>query len=217
MLLHKWIYYIIFVSMKYYIKQILAIVFILFVILFSYSIYRNLDYKNKIEIYDNNFKALLLDNNSLQESVIAYKFNVEQLEYLNDSVITELNNTRKQLKIKDKELKQLQNIKTETHIKDSIIIRDTIFKKDFIRIDTSMNNEWYKIKLTLEYPNKINLDMKYKSDISVIASTQKEFIGTPKKCFIGRWFQKKQLVTRVDVKDNNPYSEIKSKKFVIIE
>jgi hypothetical protein len=59
--------------------------------------------------------------------------------------------------------------------------------------------------------------MTYKSDISVIASTQKEIIGTPKKCFIGRWFQKKQKVIRVDVMDSNPYSEIKSKKFVIVE
>lgn len=203
--------------MKKYVNIILYSVILLLVGYTIYNIYKVSDYRKQLELYDNNFKALLLDNNSLQESVIAYKFNVEQLEYLNDSVITELNNTRKQLKIKDKELKQLQNIKTETHIKDSIIIKDTIFKKDFIRIDTSINNEWYKIKLALEYPNKVNLDMRYKSDISVIASTQKEFIGTPKKCFIGRWFQKKQLVTRVDVKDNNPYSEIKSKKFVIIK
>jgi hypothetical protein len=171
----------------------------------------------EIGIYDNNFKALNLENDKNKNYAIAYKFSTEQLNYINDSIITELNNTRKQLKIKDKELKQLQSIKTEVHIKDSVFIRDTIFKESLVRLDTLLGNEWYKTKLTLEYPNKIGLDMTYKSDISVIASTQKEIIGTPKKCFIGRWFQKKQKVIRVDVKDNNPYSEIKSKKFVIIE
>jgi hypothetical protein len=171
----------------------------------------------EIGIYDNNFKALNLENDNNKKYAIAYKFSAEQLNYINDSIITELNNTRKQLKIKDKELKQLQSIKTEVHIRDSVFVRDTIFKESFIRLDTLLGNEWYKTKVTLEYPNKIGLDMTYKSDISVIASTQKEIIGTPKKCFIGRLFQKKQKVIRVDVKDNNPYSEIKSKKFVIIE
>ena len=171
----------------------------------------------EIGIYDNNFKALNLENDKNKNYAIAYKFSAEQLNYINDSIITELNNTRKQLKIKDKELKQLQSIKTEVHIRDSVFVRDTIFKESFIRLDTLLGDEWYKTKLTLEYPNKIGLDMTYKSDISVIASTQKEIIGTPKKCFIGRWFQKKQKVIRVDVMDNNPYSEIKSKKFVIVE
>ena len=171
----------------------------------------------EIGIYDNNFKALNLENDKNKNYAIAYKFSAEQLNYINDSIITELNNTRKQLKIKDKELKQLQSIKTEVHIRDSVFIRDTIFKESFIRLDTLLGDEWYKTKLTLEYPNKIGLDMTYKSDISVIASTQKEIIVTPKNCFIGRLFQKKQKVIRVDVIDNNPYSEIKSKKFVIIE
>lgn len=171
----------------------------------------------EIGVYDNNLKSLNLELSECEKYAIAYKFSTEQLNYINDSIINELNNTRKQLNIKDKELKQLQSIKTEVHIRDSVFVRDTIFKESFIRLDTLLGNEWYKTKLTLEYPNKIGLDMTYKSDISVIASTQKEIIGTPKKCFIGRWFQKKQEVIRVDVKDNNPYSEIKSKKFVIIE
>lgn len=171
----------------------------------------------EIGVYDNNFKSLNLELDKYEKYAIAYKFSVDQLNYINDSIITELNNTRKQLKIKDKELKQLQNIKTEVHIKDSIFIRDTLFKEYLVSLDTLLGNEWYKTKLTLEYPNKIGLDMTYKSDISVIASTQKEIIGTPKKCWLGRLFQKKQNVIRVDVKDNNPYSEIKSKKFVIVE
>lgn len=171
----------------------------------------------EIGVYDNNFKSLNLELDKYEKYAIAYKFNVDQLNYINDSIITELNNTRKQLNIKDKELKQLQNIKTEVHIKDSVFIRDTIFKESIVRLDTLLGNEWYKTKLTLEYPNKIGLDMTYKSDISVIASAQKEIIGTPKKCWLGRLFQKKQNIIRVDVRDNNPYSEIKSKKFVIIE
>lgn len=177
----------------------------------------NSNLKKDISVYDNNFKALNLELDKSKEDVIAYKFNTEQLEYLNDSIIIELNNTRKELNIKDNELKQLQKIKTETHIKDSILIRDTIFKKDFIQLDTVMSNEWYKTHIILEHPGKIKLDMFYKSDLSVIASSKKEIIGTPKKCWLGRVFQKKHKVIRVDVMDANPYSEIKENKFIIIE
>lgn len=171
----------------------------------------------EIKIYDNNFKALNLERDSLSKEVIAYKFSTEQLEYINDSIIENLNATRRELGIKDKQLKQLQSIKTEVVIKDSVFVKDTIFRDNFIRLDTLLGDEWYKIKLELEYPSKIGINTSYKSDLSVIAYNSKEILGTPKKCFIGRWFQKKHNVIRVAVMDSNPYCEIKEKKFIIVE
>jgi hypothetical protein len=111
----------------------------------------------------------------------------------------------------------MQSIKTEIITKDSIFFRDTIFKDNLVKLDTLLGDEWYKVKLELEYPNKIGIEAKYKTNLNVFASSSKEIIGTPKKCFIGRWFQKKHKVIRVDVIDKNPHAIITEKKFIIIE
>lgn len=203
--------------MKNYTLLIRLILGLVLVLLLVGSIFKISNLNKEIKTYDNNFKALNLELDKSKEDAMAYRFNAEQLEYLNDSIIIELNNIRKELKIKDKELKQLQNIKTEVYIKDSVFVRDTIFKDSFVKLDTVLTNTWYNTQVILEYPNKIKLNMMYRSDISVIASSKKEIIGTPKKCWLGRVFQKKHKVIRVDVRDANPYSEIKENKFIIIE
>lgn len=168
-------------------------------------------------MYDNNIKALNLEKDSLKSNLIAYKLSIEELELINDSILENLNSVRKELKIKDRQLLQMQSIKSEIHTKDSIFIKDTIFKKDFIKLDTNIINKWYSINLKLEYPSTIKLDTKYHSDLNVFAYSNKEILGVPKKCFIGRLFQKKYNIIRVEVHDANPFSEIKESKFVIIE
>lgn len=203
--------------MKNYTLLIRLILGLVIVLLLVGGVFKISNLNKEIKTYDNNFKALNLELDKSKEDAMAYRFNAEQLEYLNDSIIIELNNIRKELKIKDKELKQLQNIKTEVYIKDSVFVRDTIFKDSFVKLDTVLTNTWYNTQVILEYPNKIKLNMMYRSDISVIASSKKEIIGTPKKCWLGRVFQKKHKVIRVDVRDANPYSEIKENKFIIIE
>lgn len=170
-----------------------------------------------VSIYDNNFKALNLENDRLNKETIAYRFDIQQLEYINDSVITALNDTRRELKIKDNQIKQMQSIKTEIITRDSIFFKDTVFKDNLVKLDTLLGDDWYKIKLELEYPNKIGIEANYKSDLNVFAHSSKEIIGTPKKCFIGRWFQKKHDVIRVDVIDKNPHAIITEKKFIVIE
>lgn len=183
----------------------------------AYLIISNQNLKNSIIQYDNNVKALSFERDSLSKSLIAYKLSVEELEMLNDSIIEDLNNTRKELKIKDKQILQMQSIKTEVNTKDSIFVKDTIFTNTFVKLDTGITNKWYDITLKLEYPSTIKIETLYRSDLSVFAYSNKEILGTPKKCFIGRLFQKKYNVIRVEVHDANPYSEIKENKFVIIE
>ena len=172
--------------------------------------------KELIKDYDNNFKALNLERDSLSKASIAYRFDIEQLEYINDSIINDLNNTRKQLKIKDKEIKQMQSIKTEITSKDSIIIKDTIFRDSFIKLDTVISDKWHTIAISLQ-PSKLTIDAKYRSELQVFAKSSKEIIGTPKKCWLGRAFQKKNKVIRVEVLDKNPNAIITEKKFIIIE
>lgn len=203
--------------MKKYIHLGIGIIVVILILTVTGLSLKVKNLNGEISDYDNNFKALNLENDKLKDEAIAYRFDVEQLEYINDSIIEDLNDTRKQLGIKDKQLKQLQSIKTEVTIRDSIFFRDTIFSSPLVKLDTLIGDEWYKVKLELEYPNKIGIQASYKSDLSVIAHTSKEVVGTPKKCWLGRMFQKKQRVIRVDVKDSNPYCIIKEKKFIIVE
>lgn len=203
--------------MKRIIDYVIIAMTIVFVLIIVGIAIQNKDLKKEIEVYDNNFKALNLENSELREEVIAYKFDVEQLEFINDSIITDLNNTRKELGIKDKQLKQMQNIKTEVITKDSIFIKDTIFRDSFVKLDTTLTNKWYDIQVELQYPNKIDISTTYRTDLSVFAYSSKEILGTPKKCALGRLFQKKYNVIRVEVHDANPFSEIKESKFIIIE
>lgn len=197
-------------------KLILPILLLLVVGCICLLLSTNYKLKQSIIEYDNNFKALVLEKDSLKTSLVAYKLDLEQLEMLNDSIIEDLNNTRKELKIKDKQILQMQSIKTEINTRDSIFIKDTVFREN-LQLDTTICNDWYKIELELEYPSTIKLQSTYKSDLSVFAYSNKEILGTPKKCFIGRLFQKKYKVIRVEVHDANPFSEIKDSKFVIIE
>lgn len=202
--------------MKKYIRIIKVVLVILVISVISILVINNRNLRESVSIYDNNFKALNLERDSLSKAAIAYRFSVEQLEYINDSIIEDLNNTRKQLQIKDKEILQMQSIRTEISTKDSIFIKDTIFRDSFVRIDTTLQDKWHTVKISLQ-PSKLTIDAKYRSELQVFAKSSKEIMGTPKKCFIGRWFQKKHKVIRVDVMDKNPNAIITEKKFIIIE
>ena len=202
--------------MKKYItilKIVLIVSLVFTVVILSIN---NSKLKESVNVYDNNFKALNLERDSLNKTTIAYKFNIEQLEYINDSILNDLNNTRKQLKIKDKEILQMQSIKTEISTKDSIFIKDTIFRDNFVKIDTIIGDNWHTLAVNLN-KDKLAIKATYTSDLKVFAKSTKEIIGTPKKCWLGRVFQKKYKAIRVVVKDENPYSVIKEKKFIIIE
>ena len=202
--------------MKKYIRIIKLVLVILVISVISILVINNRNLRESVSVYDNNFKALNLEKDSLSKAAIAYRFSVEQLEYINDSIIEDLNNTRKQLQIKDNQILQMQSIKTEISTKDSIFIKDTIFRDSFVKIDTILKDKWHTVAISLQ-PSKLIIDAKYRSELQVFAKSSKEIMGTPKKCFIGRWFQKKHKVIRVDVMDKNPNAIITEKKFIIIE
>ena len=110
----------------------------------------------------------------------------------------------------------MQSIKTEITSKDSISIKNTIFRDSFVKIDTIITDDWHTIAISLQ-PSKLIIDAKYRSELQVFAKSSKEILGTPKKCFIGRLFQSKHKVIRVDVVDKNPNAIITEKKFIIVE
>ena len=93
--------------MKNYTLLIRLILRLVIVLLLVGGIFKISNLNKEIKTYDNNFKALNLELDKSKEDAMAYRFNAEQLEYLKDSIITELNNTRKELKVKDKEVKTI--------------------------------------------------------------------------------------------------------------
>lgn len=199
-----------------YLKYGLIIIIIILGIS-TYILYKkNKDLENNISVALTNQKAFIAENSSLKDENRVFKFTVDQLNYYNDSILQEMNNIRKSIGIKDKDLNQIQYISTEITKTDTIILKDTIFKETNFKVDTIIGDNWYQLKLGLKYPNTIVTSPKFISDKYIIVSSKKETIDPPKKCWLLRLFQKKHTVLKVDVIEKNPYIENKQQRFIEI-
>lgn len=162
-----------------------------------------------VKSYDNLF-------NGSKNNDIAFLLTIDQLKYSNDSIFQELNEVRRELKIKDSKLKSLQYISSNFTKSDTIILKDTVFKDERIDIDTLLSDEWYSINVGLRYPSSITVTPKFKSEKAVIVSAKKETVNSPKRFFLFRWFQKKHIVLHVNVIEKNPYIENQDNRYVEI-
>lgn len=183
----------------------------------TYTLYnRNKDLKEEISVSMTNQKAFITENTSLKEENRVFKFTVEQLNYYNDSILQKMNDVRKELKIKDNNLKQMQYLLSEATKKDTIVFRDTLFREPSLNIDTLIGDKWYNIRLGLKYPNLITTNPTFVSEKYIIVNKKKETINPPKKFFLFRWFQRKHWVMEVHIKEKNPYIKEVNNKFVEI-
>ena len=181
----------------------------------TYTLYtNNQKLKEEISISMSNQKAFIAENSSLKEENRVFKFTIEQLNHYNDSILQKMNEVRKELKIKDRDLKQMQYLLSEAQKKDTIVLRDTLFREPTLKIDTLLGDRWYQMKLELRYPSTIIIEPKFVSEKYVIVDYKKETINPPKKCAIARWFQKKHKVIEVEVVEKNPYIENKQQRFI---
>ena len=172
----------------------------------------------ELSISKSNEKAFIEENNELKDRNLAFKFTIDQINYLNDSLITKMNEVRKELKIKDKDLKQMQYLLSKSTKRDTIVFRDTLFIEPSLDIDTSIGDKWYNIRLGLKYPNLIYVEPSFVSEKYVFINKNKETVMPPKKFFLLRWFQKKHWVMEVHIEEKNPYiNEINNKFINIIE
>ena len=205
---------------KSYIQKFAYIIVLILIVIESISIYtlyrNNKKLKNKLSTAVLNEKAFIAENDNLKNQNIAFQFTIEQLEYFNDSLLTKINDVRKELKIKDKDIKQMQYLLSEAQKIDTIIFKDTIFTNPSINIDTLLINDWYQMDLKLKYPNVIITEPKFISEKYIIVNYKKETIDPPKKCAIARWFQKKHKVVEVNIVEKSPYIENKQQKFIEI-
>lgn len=199
-----------------YIKVIIAAL-IVSLSIGSYILYtKNQSLKEELSISVSNEKAFIAENSLLKDENRVFKFTVEQLNYYNDSILEKMNEVRKELRIKDKDLKQMQYLLSEAQKKDTIVFRDIIFRDSLVRVDTLLGDKWYQLKLGLRYPSTIITEPKFVSEKYIIVDYRKETIDPPKKCFIARWFQKKHKVVEVEVVEKNPYIENKQQRFIEI-
>ena len=183
----------------------------------TYTLYnRNQDLKEEISVSMTNQKAFITENTSLKEENRAFKFTIEQLNYHNDSILQKMNDARKELKIKDNNLKQLQYLLSVSTKKDTILFTDTIFKDKGLALDTIIGDKWYNIRLGLKYPNLVYTKPTFTSEKYIIVNKKKETINPPKKFFLFRWFQRKHWVMEVHIKEKNPYIKEINNKFVEI-
>ena len=200
--------------MKKLILVILAFLMLLGMLYITFL--ENKKLKEDLLLSKNNEKALLLDNSMLSSKSISYQLRVEQLRYFNDSIINKLDSVKRELKIKDKNIKQLQYILSEASKKDTINFTDTIFINEAVNIDTVIEDKWYKLNLGLKYPNTIIVTPTFISEKYIIANYKKATINPPKRSKFLRMFQKKYKFLEVEIVDNNPYIINKKQKFIEI-
>lgn len=167
-----------------------------------------------------NIKAYELENSALKDDTIEFQYTIEQLNYSKDSLNQKINKLRKELKIKDKDIKNLQYKLSENQKKDSIVfIHDTLFRES-VKIDTVIRDDWSKLNLKLEYPNVVVAEYSFKNESLVTTYLKKETVDPPHKCALIRLFQrlfpKKHNVIHVVVREQNPYCETKEQKFINI-
>lgn len=201
------------------IKALLVTIGVLILILVPTILYiQNQRLKEELSYTTINMNAYDVENSHLKDRILVYQFNIDQLNYLKDSILVEMNNVRKELKIKDDNIKRLEYIASTASRTDTIYIRetDTIFREPDFHIDTIKQDEWYSLHLEMSYPNKVTVTPSFKSEKYIITHSRRETIKPPKKCAIGRWFQKKHNVLEVEIVEKNPYIVNDKQKFVEI-
>lgn len=163
-----------------------------------------------------NVKAYSEQYSSSEKKNRAFKLTIDQLKYSNDSIVQKLDDVRKGLKIKDSKLQSLQYVSSSFARTDTIILKDTLFKDPQVEVDTLVSDEWYSVRVGLKYPATVAVSPMFRSEKSIIVSTKKETVNPPKKFFLFRWFQKKQIVVNIDVVEKNPYVRDQDNRYIEI-
>ena len=202
------------------VKKYIRIGIVILVSLLSISVYTLYTYNQKLKeetaTLISNQKAFIAENSSLKNENRVFKFTIEQLNYYNDSILQKMNDVKKELKIKDKNLKQLQYFLSVSTKKDTVLFTDTIFRDKSLALDTIIGDKWYNIRLGLKYPFYIYTEPTFTSEKYIIVNKKKETVNPPKKFFLFRWFQRKHWVMEVHIKEKNPYIKETNNKFVEI-
>lgn len=160
--------------------------------------------KEEISIAYTNLKAFEEEKDSLSNTSRVFRYTIEELKASKDSLNKQLLETKKRLKIKDRNLKYLEYQLSKASKVDTVVFKDTIFINN-VRIDTTFGDRWYNLKLGLYSPNTIIVEPTFNSEKTVIGFYEKETIKPPKKFFLWRLFQRKHKVVKITIEEKNPY------------
>ena len=174
---------------------------------------------NDLIVAVNNNKAYEAERDSLKDNAIQFQFTIDQINHSNDSLVNKINDIRKQVKVKDKQISELQYFASVNSKRDTIYLKehatDTIFQVG-VAIDTLIGDDWSRLAIRAEYPNILDVDYSFKNETRVVMHDSRVTVDPPKKCWLARLFQKKQTIVEIDVVQENPYCENKEQKFIKI-
>lgn len=177
---------------------------------------KNRSLRAEVSIAQANIKAYDSENSLLQHSNQVFQFTINQLTNLSDSLILKMREVQKELGIKNSKIRSLQYILSQGSRVDTITFTDTLFMDNFIRLDTILGDQWYRIGLSLEYPSTIITNPSFISELYLFTQSQKEPVNPRRKFFLWRLFQRKHTVYTINIYDKNPYIEVKKNRFVEI-
>lgn len=175
--------------------------------------YKELERKYNVSI--ENVKAYDMELSGLKDNNRVFKLTVEQLNYFNDSITKKLNESRKQLGIKDKYLQQLQYELLTVSKPDTMKLKDTIFVNNF-KLDTILGDKWVRTNLHLQYPSTVAIKPEVILERHTFINGKRETVNPPKKFFLFRWFQRKHTVVEVNIRELNPYVVNKEQRYIQI-
>lgn len=197
-------------------KKIIAVIIGVLVLVTGFSLYEYRQLQLKYETSVGNAKALddalSLKNNSYR----VLQLKADQLGYFNDSILVKMDSLRKEMGIKDKNLKALQYLSSVSSKTDTLVLKDTLFRDRKINVDTIVGDAWYDVRLKLKYPNFISVTPKFISHKFVVVHSKKETVNPPKKFWLFRLFQKKHTVVQVDIVEQSPYIKDSASRYVEI-
>lgn len=172
--------------------------------------------QNELTVSKNNVEVLLDEGDSLRRTSNILMLTVKQLNSYTDSTLRRMNELRKELDIKDNEIKALQYELSTASKTDTIVFRDTIFRDPEFKLDTLMRDSWYSLAMTLEYPSRIIVHPTFRSERIVTMSLSKETVNPASKCWFIRLFQKKHQIMTVNILEKNPYIKMEEQEYVKI-
>ena len=202
------------------IEKILITLVIALAILLCISIYIDRCRIAQNKSNEANLKAYIALNDTLKSTNRMFEFKTSQLNYINDSLVNQMNTIRKNIGVKDKNLKGLGYIKSTVRIHDTVLVNRIRDGDKPLSIDTVINKKWYQIEIDYkgsrcsECKDTLIVSPKVSSEKYVVISTSKEYVDAPKKWWLQRIFQKKEEVVDVKVVETNPYIYSDHERFI---
>lgn len=201
--------------LKYWKQTLITLIILILGAISSFFYINNRNLVNLLGISKSNEKAYIAENDSIKNQNNVFQFTIDEYKQANDSISLKLKAEQKELGIKDRKLVSMQYYIDHFLKTDTTYINDTVFVEG-TDIDTIIGDKFYSLDMHLQYPNKITTKISFINEKEIFVSLKTETINPPYKFCIWRWFQKKQNIAIVDVKDSNPYLVKSKNRFIQI-